>query len=410
MHLESHDHSHEHNKPHASAHDHSHGQDHDHAHPHSHRGSPRNGPWSNADFLRTFWSLLVILPAGLLIYTSCFFVDQTEYVYVTEFGRPVRLCEEPGMELKMPYQSVRRLDRRLQMYGPSGSQMLTRDQPRGVRGSEPAAIAQQGSSLGGPTLSIDWFVCWRLPTRAFTDSLGKPFEPSVLKFVQSVGSITGAQDRLRERIDAILKAKVGQMSLSEFVSLEPKDLRLEKLNRELTEQIRSDAIDQFGIEVVDVRIKRFNHPEGVKEAIFAMIRAERQGVAERYRAEGKSEAAKIRSRADTERSQVLSKALADAERIRGEGDAEAMRIANEAHSEDPEFYQLLKTLDTYRTILNEKTTIVLSSESPLLKLLTEGMPRLTSPPKQRQADEPAEDRPMRPTRGGSGTQNTEGMP
>jgi membrane protease subunit HflC len=369
-------------------------------------------PWANADFLRAFWSLLIILLIGLLVYTSCFFVDQTEYVYVTEFGRPVRLCVDPGLELKLPYQSVRRLDRRLQMYGPSGSQMLTRDRPHAGREGQASIAARSGSSMGGAPLSIDWFVCWRLPTRSFSESLGKPFEASVLKFVQSVASITGAQDRLRERIDAVLKAKVGQMSLSEFVSLDANDLGLEKLNRDLTEQIRSDAIEQFGIEVVDVRIKRFNHPEGVKESIFAMIRAERQGVAERYRAEGKSEAAKIRSLADTERAQVLSKALADAERIRGEGDAEAMRIANEAHGADPQFYQLLKTLDTYRTILNEKTTIVLSSESPLLKLLTEGMPDLTSPPKPRQAIEPGEDRPVRPTRtnGNRGNEDSEGGP
>jgi membrane protease subunit HflC len=144
--------------------------------------------------------------------------------------------------------------------------------------------------------------------------------------------------------------------------------------------------------VVDVRIKRFNHPEGAKPAIFEMIRTERQGVAERYRAEGKSEAARIRSRADTERAQILSKAAADAERLRGAGDAEAMRIANAAHSQDPQFYQLLKTLDTYRAILNEKTTIVLSVDSNLLKLLTEGTPPLTPAP--------APERPVPPARDG----------
>jgi membrane protease subunit HflC len=209
----------------------------------------------------------------------------------------------------------------------------------------------------------------------------------------------------------MLKAKVGQMSLSEFVSLHAEDIRLDQLNRDLTERMRRDAIEQFGIEVVDVRVKRFNHPEGVKPAIFDMIRAERQGVAEKYRAEGKSEAAKIRSLADTERAQILSKALADAERIRGEGDAEAMKIANDAHSEDPQFYQLLKTLDTYRAILNEKTTIVLSSESPLLKLLTEGMPALTAPAKPRQAAQPGDERPpTRPTKGAANPENSEGGP
>src|SRR5262245_39041110 len=325
-------------------HDHDHG--HHHAHPHSHVTGRRMGERSGRGFAREFWTIVILFLAAVLVYLSCVFVDQTEYVYITEFGKPVRLCVEPGLELKMPYQSVRRLDRRLQMYGPSGSQMLTRDRPSAGRQGDPAATDRQAVSIGGPPLSIDWFICWRLPTREFAEASGQRFDDCVLRFVQSVGTMTGAQDRLRERVDSMLKAKVGQMSLSEFVSLDAKEIRLDELNRELTEQIRADALGQFGVEVVDLRVKRFNHPEGVKPAIFNMITAERQGVAERYRAEGKSEAAKIRSLADTERSQILSKALADAERIRGEGDAEAMRIANEAHSEDPQFYQLIKTLDT----------------------------------------------------------------
>jgi membrane protease subunit HflC len=380
MHTESHGHAHDagdHHHPHA--HDHAHTHDHPHGHDHPHEGGWGRAGRGDGSWGRMFWPVLILLVVGLLIYSCCFFVDQTEYVYVTDFGKPVRLCVEPGLEFKTPYQSVRRLDRRLQMYSPAGSQMLTRDRPLMPAAAQASSSVSQSNSLGGPPLSIDWFVCWRLPTPSFAELQGTSFDTSVLRFVQSVGSITGAQDRLRERIDSALKAKVGQMSLSEFVSLDAKDIRLDKLNRELTEQIRRDAIEQFGIEVVDVRIKRFNHPEGVKPAIFDMIRAERQGVAEKYRAEGKSEAAKVRSLADTERSQILSKALADAERIRGEGDAEAMKIANEAHSEDPRFYQLLKTLDTYRAILNDKTTIVLSSDSPLLKLLTEGMPPLASP-------------------------------
>jgi membrane protease subunit HflC len=191
--------------------------------------------------------------------------------------------------------------------------------------------------------------------------------------------------------------------------LNASDIKLEQLNSELTGQIRRDAIDQFGIEVVDIRIKRFNHPEGVKPAIFDMIRAERQGVAERYRAEGKSEAAMIRSKADKERAMILSKALAEAEVIRGAGDADAMRIANEAHSQDPQFYQLLKTLDTYRAILNDKTTIVLSSDSPLLKLLTEGMPKLTNPPKPQQAGPTADDKPAPPTGGAASGNGKSGL-
>jgi membrane protease subunit HflC len=402
MQPETHEHDHSHSHPHGHAHDHSRHDHDDHDHPHYARRTGGGGAG------RVILTALAIAVLGLLVLSICFFVDQTEYVYVTEFGKPVRLCVEPGLQFKMPYQSVRRLDRRIQMASPPGSQMLTRDRPRSADDSDSNSRDHGGTSLGGPPLSVDWYVCWRLPTRQFASVMGKEFEPSVLRFVQSVGSITGAHDRLRERIDSMLKAKVGQMSLTEFVSLNASDIKLDQVNRELTDQIRRDAIDQFGIEVVDVRIKRFNHPEGVKPAIFDMIRAERQGVAERYRAEGKSEAAKIRSLADTERAQILSKAQADAERLRGEGDADAMRIAAEAHGQDPQFYQLLKTLDTYRAILNEKTTIVLSSDSPLLKLLTEGMPKLTNPAKPpRQAGSPSDEKPAASSGAASGNGKSE---
>ena len=333
--------------------------------------------------------LLVIGAAGGLISSVCFFVDETQYVYVVEFGKPVRLHTEAGLKFKLPYQAVRRFDRRLQIVNPPGSPMLTQDRA----GADKTGGSQ---SLGGPSLSIEWYATWRLPSVEFAiarigqqagSSLGQPtreeiqkeLEASVLRFIRSVGTSTGVHDRLRERIDSRLKAEVGRMSLSQFVNKdEPNKIELEALTDRLTKEMRETAFEQFGIEVVDVRIKRFNHPEGVKPAIFEMIRTERQGVAEKYRAQGKSEAAMIRSSADTQREQLLSKAAAEAERIRGQGEAEAMRIANEAHSKDPQFYQLLKTLETYRTILNEKTTVVLSADSNLLRLFTEGMPKMSN--------------------------------
>ena len=303
---------------------------------------------------------------GPAAYCSCFFVDQTQYVYVTTFGKPQRLCVEPGLEFKWPYQSLYRFDRRMQMSNPPGSQMLTRASARDT----------SAQSFGGHTLSIEWYACWQIPSPEFAAARGVRLESKVLRFLQSVGNMMTAEDRLRERIDAMLKAEVGNMSLAQFVNLNEERIQLEELNRQLTKRIGEVAFQEFGIQVVDVRIKRFNHPAVVRPAIFDMIRTERQGVAERYRAEGKSEAARTRSDADKLRAQILSKAYADAERIRGEGDAQAMRIANTAHSQDPQFYQLTKTFDTYRTILNEKTTVVLSADSRLLQLLTAGMPKL----------------------------------
>ena len=117
-----------------------------------------------------------------------------------------------------------------------------------------------------------------------------------------------------------------------------------------------------------------NYPAEVREAVFEQIRSERRRVAAATRAEGESQARAIRSAADRERSKVVAEADADASRRIGEGEAMATRIANEAHSADPAFYQFLKTLDTYRAALDQKTTLVLSAESAFLKLLTQGPP------------------------------------
>ena len=412
MHQESHDHSHSHDHEHQDDHGHenSHGGDHGHHHHHDHdhhhhdHDHHQHRGWTpGPGFYRSLKLLLAIALLSGLVYSSFFAVDETEYAYVTSFGKPERLCE-PGLGFKWPFQAIHRFDRRLQMLNPPGSQMLTREKSNSDQN-------EGHSSIGGPPLTVEWYACWRVPSQRFLaeqllwqdqqerpaekhlseeeihatiesrrDDIHWELEQAILRFFSSVGSIAAAGDRLRERIDSMLKAEVGKMTLSKFVSLEQGDIKIDSLTTRLTRNIRDIAIRQFGIEVVDVRIKRFNHPEGVKPAIFDMIRTERYGVAEKYRAEGKSKAVEVRSKADLERSQIHSKATYEAEVIRGEGEAQAMRIANAAHSKDEKFYQLLKTLDTYRVILNEKTTVVLSANSNLLRLLTGGVPNLATQP------------------------------
>jgi membrane protease subunit HflC len=132
--------------------------------------------------------------------------------------------------------------------------------------------------------------------------------------------------------------------------------------------------DRQGIEIVDVRIRRLNLPTGNMRAVYERMRSERQKIAERYRSSGLAENRMIRSQADRQAGELLAKANAEAERIRGEGDAEAIRILNEAYARDPEFAATLQTLDAYKLVLNERTTLVLSASNSLLKLLVEGVP------------------------------------
>jgi len=320
--------------------------------------------------------LLLVALGVLIVARTVFFVDETQYVYVTQFGEPIRLYTEAGLGVKWPYQSLRRFDRRLQMYEPPAREMLTEDKEN---------------------LNFQWYVCWRIPGREFVvgqlqssaASLGS--EPSetdvrngieqyVHRFLQSIGTTATAESRLEERIQAAIAAEIGRTRLQQLVSLDAAQLQLDALATGVTESIRKTAAEEFGIEVVDVRLKRFNYPEAVKPAVYAEIRSERERVAVQYRAEGASQKAKTESLANLQRDQLLAQARRDATTIRGDGEAKAIEIFNAAHGKNPEFYELLKTLETYRTILDDQTTVVLSADSPLLKLLTEGLPDLNGQP------------------------------
>ena len=305
---------------------------------------------------------LVVLLVGWILSRTLFFVDETEYAYVTRFGEPMRLYSEPGLGVKWPYQSVWRFDRRLQIYEPPPREMLTQDKEN---------------------LNFEWYVCWRIPGQSFANEengAAADIETYVRRFLQSLGEAQAAESRLEERIQAALAAEIGRTRLADLVSLEPDGVAIEPIMDRVTTAIRRAAAEQFGIEVVEVRLKRFNYPDAVKPAVFAEIRSERQRVAVQYRAEGESEKIRIESQATLARDRLLAQAKREATRLRGEGEAKAIEIFNAAHSKNPAFYQLLKTLDTYRTILDEQTTVVLSADSPLLKLLTRGLPNLPEPP------------------------------
>lgn len=128
---------------------------------------------------------------------------------------------------------------------------------------------------------------------------------------------------------------------------------------------------KYGIKVVDVRVKVLNFPEKNRLSVFSRMKSEREAIARKYRSEGGEESAKIRADAEREQRVIVSEAYAKAEKLRGEGDAEAIRIYAEAYGKDPEFYKFLRTLESYGKFIDDKTTVVLPSNSELLKYLNQ---------------------------------------
>jgi membrane protease subunit HflC len=150
------------------------------------------------------------------------------------------------------------------------------------------------------------------------------------------------------------------------------DVKTRTMLDRLTETTGAQALDQYGIEVLDVRIKRLNLPEQNKQSVYARMRAERERIARQYRAEGEEQALQIRAEADRRREEILSEAYKQAEETKGQGDAEAARIYGDAYARNQQFYKLTRTLEAYKKSLDEDTTVILNSDSELLRLLTRG--------------------------------------
>ncbi|MFZ0595228.1 MAG: protease modulator HflC [Bryobacteraceae bacterium] len=275
--------------------------------------------------------------ASLALFSSLYTVRETEFALVTQFGRPVRTVDRAGLHVKWPFQSVLRFDRRLRIYNPRPSELLTRDKKN---------------------LVVENYLAWRID------------DPE--RFVQTVGDVTAAEMRLHDIIWSGLSARLGRVDMDSLVSATPERVQASSIFDQLTYDADRSALKHYGIRVIDVRIKRLNLPEQNKQSVFARMRAERERIAMQYRAEGEEQALAIRADADRRKEEILSATYKDAEKIRGEGDAEATRIYRAAYSANPHFYRLLRALESYKKVLDDKTTVILNSDSEFLKILTRG--------------------------------------
>jgi membrane protease subunit HflC len=291
---------------------------------------------------------VIVLFVAAVLLASMFVVDETEFAVVMEFGRVIDVLgdepDETGLHLKRPWLSVVKVDRRLRVFDAPGREVITGDKKN---------------------LDVSSFVLWQVA------------DP--LAFLQGSGTPDQAEARLGERVAAAVSDAIGRVELAALASTEPGRWKLDELTTQIQQAVAPLARTELGVDLLDVRLRRFQHPLEVRPAVFELIRSERRQVAARLRAEGEAEHQTITSRADRERETRIAQAEAEADRIRGKAEAEATRLLNEAHAIDPKFYEFLRVLESYKSILDAQTTIVLSSSSPLLKLLTAGPPEGDSP-------------------------------
>lgn len=286
---------------------------------------------------RKYYPAVAGITLVLLGWLTFYSVRETEFVLITQFGRPLYTVGEAGLHAKWFFQSATYFDKRLRIYNPRPSEFLTRDKKN---------------------LVIESYVAWRI------------HDPK--RFVETVGDPVAAEMRLHDIVWSGLAAALGAHDLDALVSTHPDAVKAEAMLRDLSLDTDRKALAQYGVQVVDVRIKRINLPDQNKQSVYARMRAERERIARQYRAEGEEQALRIRADADRQKEEILSLAYKDAEKLRGEGDAEATRIYSQAYSRNPRFYKLLRTLEAYKKVLDDKTTAILSSDSELLKVLMRG--------------------------------------
>jgi len=259
-----------------------------------------------------------------------FVVDQTQQAIVLQLGKPVRVLREPGLYMKIPFlQNVLTFEKRVLEYDAAPAEILSSDKKN---------------------LVVDNYSKWRIT--------------NPLVFYQTVRNITGAQSRLDDIIYSQLRVILGKNTLTEVVSL-----KRDVIMKEVT--ARSNAIAKdYGIEVIDVRIKRADLPPQNEKHVYERMRAERQREAKRYRSEGKEIELKIRAEADKERTIILAEAYKKSEEIKGKADALALKIYADAYNRDPEFYAFTRSLQAYKDAFAKDTTVVLVPDNWFLKYFT----------------------------------------
>ena len=306
--------------------------------------------------MKTMTAALIVtgIIVVVVLANAFYVVNETEQVVVTRLGEPVRdPIVTPGLKIKAPFiETANRFDKRFLEWDGDPNQIPTKDKRY---------------------LWVDTYARWRIS------------DP--LLFFKRVQNEMGAQSRLDDIIDGSTRSAVARHDLVEMVrstnrkaedvliGSEEENVILEEIEKgrsgiaqEILERA-SKGVENLGIELIDVRIKRINYIEKVQNDVFARMIAERKRIAEQFRSEGQGEAARIRGERERDLKRIQSEAYRESQEIRGKADGEATRIYAEAYNRDPAFYAFTKSLETYEKTSDPRTTFILTTDSDLLRFI-----------------------------------------
>lgn len=275
----------------------------------------------------------VVVVALIIIYTTFFTVQQTEIALLLQLGKPVRVIDHPGLQVKIPIvQNVVIYDRRILDFEPPAEEVIASDQKR---------------------LIVDTYARFKIT--------------NPLLFYQSVGTEEAADTRLSSIISAAVRRVIGNVELQAVISAQRANIM-----KQIRDEVNQEG-KNYGIDVVDVRLRRADLPQENEEAIYARMKAERQREAAQYRAQGAQQAQQIRADADRQRVEILADANRQSQILRGQGDAQSITIYADAYNKDPNFFAFYRSLQAYRDSLSgQGTTMVITPDSEFFKYLENG--------------------------------------
>jgi membrane protease subunit HflC len=269
---------------------------------------------------------VVVIAAGILATTVLFTVHQTQQVIVLEFGNPKEVINEPGLKFKLPWQSLEYYEKRVLNLDPPVERIILADQK---------------------PLLVDAFARYRIV--------------DALRFFQTVRAERELRVRLGSIVNANLRNVLGNHNLASVLSQERDDIRAQ-----IRKTVNAQA-QRFGIEIVDVRLRRADLPDETSQAVYERMKTERQREAAEFRAQGFEMAQRIKAGADREATVIRAEAEREAEILRGEGEGERTRILNAAYGTDPDFFSFYRSMQAYERALTEGTYMVLSPDSEFFR-------------------------------------------
>jgi len=272
----------------------------------------------------------------LIVAASAYTVSESEYVVVTRFGKPVKTLHDAGFNWKLPgfIDRVNRIERRIKTFTTQPIQLLLGDKN---------------------PIVMTCYICWRIE------------EP--LLFFQSLLTADIAIQKLGDMANSQLGNALGDYSLNNIINIDSSQVKILDLEKRIKENTNILSREKYGIEVVQVGIRRIAYPTIVADAVYNRMRSEREKEAMKFRAEGREEATKIKARTDREVTEILAEAYKEAQMLKGEGDRNAFKIYSEAYGKDEEFFEFTKSMEVYKDILNQQTTLVLSTDLEIFKYL-----------------------------------------